>query len=113
MDSFSFEILSLLKKKFIGSQAYQFQVDGNSRNLSPRQFYLKNLNDNLFGCMNDSVKAQYQEGSGNELEDKMKAIRSSSAMTYNILVIRGRFPFAEIKIWVKVNTVEFEKSFTL
>lgn len=110
MDSFSFEILSLLKKKFIGSQAYQFQVDGNSRNLSPRQFYLKNLNDNLFGCMNDSVKAQYQEGSGNELEDKMKAIRSSSAMTYNIFGNTGTISICGDKNLGKGKyTVEFEK----
>ena len=86
MDKFSFELLSLVKEQFekvIGNKKYQIPDVG--KEFSARQFYFENLADNLFEPMTPGVLSQYSNGSGNELEDKMKALRSSSAMTYNLL----------------------------
>jgi hypothetical protein len=53
--------------------------------MSARQFYLKDLRDNLIEPMSTKTLSSYKMGSGNELDDKMRALRSSSAMTYNLL----------------------------
>lgn len=86
MDKFSFELLTLLKEQFekiVKNKKYQITDVG--KEFSARQFYLENLEDNLFEPMTSRVLSLYSNGSGNELEDKMKSLRSSSAMTYNLL----------------------------
>ena len=87
MDKYSFEILTLLKEQFekqVGKKEFQLKESGTS--ISPRQFYLQKLEDNLFKeTISQKTRSQYEKGSGNELNDKMKALRSSSAMTYNLL----------------------------
>lgn len=86
MDNYSYDILSALKEQYIaicGQKAFQIQ-DGGA-NISARQFYLKELNDNLIEPMSEKVLHAYSKGSGNELSNKMLALRSSSAMTYNLL----------------------------
>lgn len=63
---------------------------------SMRKFYLQNLEDNFFAPMTEKHKSEYGDGDGGEMSDslrangstvpaKMRALRSSSAMTYNIL----------------------------
>ena len=48
-------------------------------------YYLKRVEDNLVMPMSAQHIAEYSQGSGGELEGKMKALRSSSAMTFNLL----------------------------
>lgn len=82
---FEFEVLTILKEQFIkicGKKPFEVKTEGK---FEPReQFYLERLEDNLFLPMSKSIYCQYDEGDGNELKDHMKALRSSSAMTYNI-----------------------------
>ena len=54
---------------------------------SPSQapYYLKRIEDNLVMPMDDKHVAEYGAGTGDELEGKMKSLRSSSAMTFNLL----------------------------
>ena len=49
------------------------------------RYYLKRLEDNLVVPMSNDVQCMYRKGSGKELGSKMHAIRSSSAMTFNLL----------------------------
>ncbi len=104
MDKFSYEILGELKKRMNKpNTCYQIEQIGES--ISARQFYLKELNDNLAEPMTEAVRVAFDKGSGNELEDKMKAIRSSSAMTYN-LFLNGVATFKG-----KSYNVAYEKQF--
>ncbi len=81
------------------------------------EYYLYSLNDNLIKPMNRYVYGSYCNGSGNELESKMKALRSSSAMTYNLFnnnssVTLNNYPNKNIS--GGKYTVEFEQQlFTL
>lgn len=86
MDKRRYELLSCIKRRFLdtnGSAAFQSQETGPSA--SARQFYLRDLDDNLVRPMASAHAAEYSRGSGNELDDKMRALRSSSAMTFNLL----------------------------
>ena len=47
-------------------------------------YYLKNLADNLEYPMEAAAKNAYGSGSGNELRVKMRALHSSSALTFNL-----------------------------
>lgn len=58
---------------------------GNGKSQTRRLYYLRRLEDNLIVPMSESVRAMYEGGSGSELDWKMCSIRSSSAMTFNIL----------------------------
>lgn len=82
MDKYTKEILDLLKtsyKRVAGIRPYQTESEA-------RAYYLKDLNDNFYQPMNDETAAAYGRGSGNEIASgKMNALRSSSAMTYNLL----------------------------
>ena len=60
-------------------------VFGNGESRTRRLYYLRSLDDNLAVPMSGSVRAMYENGSGSELDWKMCSIRSSSAMTFNIL----------------------------
>lgn len=57
------------------------------KSLSPTRskYYFENLEDNLYEKMNERTKAFFESGRGEELKDKMFALRSSSAMTFNLL----------------------------
>lgn len=86
MDRRQYELLSCIKQCYLdtnGDSAFQIKETGAS--LSARQFYLCDLKDNLVRVMDEAHIDEYSRGSGNELEEKMKALRSSSAMTFNIL----------------------------
>ncbi len=85
MDNFSFEILNALKEKYEKVRPQiKYQVTEKGKEYSARQFYTADLVDNLFKPMSEKTYGDYVQGSGNELGDKMKALRSSSAMTYNL-----------------------------
>ena len=58
---------------------------GNGKSRTRQLYYLKRLDDNLVTPMPERVRAMYESGSGSELDWKMCSIRSSSAMTFNLL----------------------------
>lgn len=106
------EIMILLKDNFekVVGKKKPFQCGSEARN-----YYLCNLKDNLIEPMSDKTLLEYGHGKGNEIfSGKMNALRSSSALTYNIF---GNHP---VKIDKKVEKsqigeglyeVEFEKQF--
>ena len=57
------------------------------KTLSPTRskYYFENLEDNLYEKMSDRTRGFFEAGSVEELKDKMFALRSSSAMTFNLL----------------------------
>lgn len=86
MDKRRYELLSCIKQRYAdtnGSAAFQAAEAGPSA--SARQFYLRDLKDNLVRPMDERHVAEYSRGSGSELDGKMRALRSSSAMTFNLL----------------------------
>ena len=58
---------------------------GNGESRTRKLYYLKHLEDNLAVPMSGKVRSMYESGSGGELNWKMCSIRSSSAMTFNLL----------------------------
>ncbi len=96
------EIMDLLKKNFeqvVGQKKFQ----GGSKE---REYYLFALADNLYKPMGKKALFEYGQGSGNEIfSGKMNALRSSSALTYNL------FGNNHSKINGKEYTVEFEKQY--
>ena len=86
MDKQQYELLSCIKQRFLETNGHRcFQVEKSGPTISARQFYLRDLEDNLARPMDGAHVSEYSRGSGSELDDKMKALRSSSAMTFNIL----------------------------
>lgn len=86
MDRCHYELISCIKQRFLDTNGYRyFQVEKSGPTISARQFYLRDLKDNLVRTMDEAHVIEYSRGSGSELDDKMKALRSSSAMTFNIL----------------------------
>lgn len=86
MDKRQYELLSCIKQRFLETNGHRcFQVEKSRAIISARQFYLRDLEDNLVRPMDEAHVVEYSRGSGSELDDKMKALRSSSAMTFNIL----------------------------
>ena len=73
----------VIKKRFIAVEGpLEF---GNGGSGTRKLYYLKRLEDNLVVPMSGSVRAMYERGGGSELDGKMCSIRSSSAMTFNLL----------------------------
>lgn len=83
MSNFTNKVLTALKEKFISvNPGAKF----DSVMTSPKgKFYLDNLDGNLFEPMLQVHQEQYNRGSGKELNEKMRALHSSSAMTTNLL----------------------------
>lgn len=109
MDKYTKAILDVLKEKYtniVGEKEFQNTSEA-------REFYLKHLDDNLYIPMSVGANASYGQGSGSEIESgKMNALRSSSAMTYNLFWDQ----IAEVStgdgvIGSGVYQVEFEKQF--
>ncbi len=112
MDKFEKNMLEFLKDKYLEQNpAAEFQVSDGAQ-----AYYLKDLADNLVVPMSDYVEAQYGAGSGGEIDSgKMNALRSSSAMTFNLLgndsaVIDGTKSKGN-RIGSGTYDVEFEKQF--
>lgn len=73
----------VIKKRLIAvEEPLEF---GNGGSGTRKLYYLKRLEDNLVVPMSGSVRAMYERGGGSELDGKMCSIRSSSAMTFNLL----------------------------
>lgn len=109
MDRYTNAILTILKDQFIkvnGEKPFQSEE-------GMRVFYTENLNDNLYRPMDANALAAYGRGSGDEIgTGKMQALRSSSALTYNLFWDQ----IAEVKsggnlIGDGVYKVEFEKQY--
>lgn len=83
MDKLTKEILDYLVKRYEEATGTTMVCD-TSMNSEQSDYYFKLLNDNLIEPMSACSKKQYKDGDGNELEEKMRAIRSSSALTYNL-----------------------------
>lgn len=81
MDRLQKAILENIKTGYFAGK--RFQVPSNPN--SGRAYYLANINDNLFEKMSAKTRKAYVGGNGKELEGKMCALRSSSAMTFNLL----------------------------
>lgn len=81
MDPYARAILSLTKNIFentVGVRPYQTGSEA-------RTYYLERLDDNLCKPMEEAAKTAYGRGTGNEIASgKMNALRSSSALTYNL-----------------------------
>lgn len=58
---------------------------GGTSSVSQAPYYVADLRDNLVIPMSPEHRSEYSQGSGNELDSKMKSLRSSSAMTFNLL----------------------------
>lgn len=109
MDKYAKEILDLLKNRYI-------QLFGNHsfKNDSEMQSYwLENNEDNLFRPMDANAAKAYGQGAGNEIiTGKIGALKSSSALTYNLFwnqaaeIIKSD---AEGRIEEGTYKVEFEK----
>lgn len=79
--SFQTVLNDVLKERFIevvGNRPF-----GGCESASQAPYYLADLQDNLIEPMDAQHAAEYGGGSGNELDFKMKALRSSSALTFN------------------------------
>lgn len=82
--SFTTEILQYLRDQYeevIGKS----MISDSTMQSSQAPFYFQKLDDNLIEPMSSDVIAAYKSGAGSELDEKMRALRSSSAMTYNLL----------------------------
>ena len=81
MDKYTKELLDLLKNKYTEvCGEHKFQCTSEMRN-----YYLEKLDDNLYHPMDETALAAYAKGSGSEMDSgKMQALRSSSALTYNL-----------------------------
>ncbi len=109
MDKYTREIMGLLKNVFenvAGAHAYQTESEA-------RTYYLENLNDNLYKPMNETAEKAYGKGSGNEIASgKMNALRSSSALTYNLFWNQtAKFKEGSERIGSGEYFVEFEKQY--
>jgi len=98
MDNNAKEILTILKNKY---EEVSGADKGFQNTNETREYYLENLEDNLYMPMSVGAEAFYKQGSGNELKTKMKALRSSSALTYNL--------FWDLIAEIKDNDLEFGK----
>lgn len=87
MDAFTFRLLSHVKRAYEASSFGEahYELNGLSPAAGARQFYMHDIADNLIRPMNERHRSEFSRGSGKELEDKMRALRSSSAMTFNVL----------------------------
>ncbi|MBR0406259.1 MAG: hypothetical protein IJI68_13820 [Eggerthellaceae bacterium] len=75
--------MNALKNRF--TEVVGVREFGGCDSATQAPYYLKHLEDNLFEPMSKRHAAAYGKGSGKELDSKMKALRSSSAMTFNLL----------------------------
>ncbi len=75
--------MDALKERFTAVNGER-ELNGTS-SASQAPYYVMHLDDNLIHPMSEKHASEYSQGSGNELDSKMKSIRSSSAMTFNLL----------------------------
>ena len=113
MTNFEKEIMELLKNNFLRSdENYRKNRNKAKREIRFQRddkegsYYLFSLADNLYKPMSNKTLLEYGSGSGNEIfSGKMNALRSSSALTYNL------FGNEYVILDGKKFSVEFEKQF--
>ena len=81
--SFQAAFMEILKTRYL--EIFGDREFGGSESKTQAPYYLRNLDDNLCIPMSEKHRKRYSEADGNELESKMKSLRSSSAMTFNLL----------------------------
>ena len=81
--SFQAAFMSALKSRYV--EVFGDREFGGTESERQGPHYLKRLEDNLVMPMGEQHVAEYSRGSGGELDGKMKALRSSSAMTFNLV----------------------------
>jgi len=111
MDKYTREIMNLLKDNFeqvVGIREFQMCSEA-------RSYYLADLSDNLCKPMEENALKAYGQGSGNEIASgKMNALRSSSALTYNLFDNKPAYVrnnSEDLRIGSGVYSVEFEKQY--
>ena len=115
MPEFEYWIQSTIKGVFSLLHPTKQFITGYEKgpNISGYQFYLSNYKDNIYKPMNLCALNSYAQGSGNELEDKMRSVRSSSAMTYNLFAndcaVINSLPPKKFSLPKGTYTVEYEK----
>ena len=81
--SFQAAFMTALKSRY--TEVFGDREFGGAESERQGPYYLKRLEDNLVMPMSEQHVAEYSRGSGGELDGKMKALRSSSAMTFNLV----------------------------
>ncbi|MEG0324838.1 MAG: hypothetical protein RR619_12635, partial [Raoultibacter sp.] len=76
-------LLEAIKKQFEATNGRKEMGGCESKQMAP--YYVKHLKDNLVQEMDAVHVEEYSQGVGIELDEKMRALRSSSAMTFNLL----------------------------
>ncbi|MEG0375241.1 MAG: hypothetical protein RR547_12925 [Raoultibacter sp.] len=76
-------LLKAIKKQFEATNGCKEMGGCESKHMAP--YYVKYLEDNLVQPMDVVHVEEYSKGTGVELGEKMRALRSSSAMTFNLL----------------------------
>ena len=109
MDKYTRAVMILIKNVFdnvVGLHSYQTESEA-------RTYYLESLDDNLYKPMDDAAKKAYGQGTGNEIASgKMNALRSSSALTYNLFWNRlAKLNDTSARIGSGYYSVEFEKQY--
>lgn len=109
MNTYEKNILNLLKARFeetVGSFPYRTESQ-------MQRYWLQNYENNLIHTLSDSAKKAYGEGAGNEISTgKMGALKSSSALTYNLFGNgKAEIIHATHGIGNGNYTVEFEKKY--
>lgn len=109
MTDYEKELLDLLKEKYIrlfGNRPFR-------TNSGMQNYWLSGYEDNLIHPMDTTAETAYGEGAGNEIDSgKIGALKSSSAMTYNLFWNRTAEISAELpdaRIGNGMYTVELEK----
>ncbi len=83
MDNFRNRVLTVLKDNFMKVHPdAEFDEEMSS---SRRHFYLGYLEDNLIEPMAENHTEEFEKALGNQLTYKMRGLRSSSAMAFNLL----------------------------
>lgn len=110
MNQYEKDILNLLKDKFIkkfGECEFRLGSEGLG-------YWLKDYEKNLIYPMNDAAKSAYDDGAGGEIQSgKIGALKSSSALTYNLFHNeKANIILPKHKISKGIYSVEFEKKFS-
>lgn len=107
LSNFNNSILKSLKEKFVEINT---DIVFDSVMTSPkREFYVSNLGDNLCEPLLGMHQDEYNRGSGNELNQKMRALHSSSALTVNLLGNNSIFFKKNSLIPAGEYSIEYEK----
>lgn len=76
-------VIELIKERFVETNgSCEF---GGCESAAMASYYVARLRDNLIDDMAECHMSEYAQGIGVELGEKMHALRSSSAMTFNLL----------------------------